>query len=55
MEEDKSQIKEKKAAQNMSVFKTIGINFFRLLKFDSITEGRRWLGANLSGFFALVE
>lgn len=55
MEEDESKIKQKKAAINISVLKTIGINFFRLLKFESITEGRRWLGANLSGFFALAK
>ena len=55
MEEDKSLIKNKKAAINISVIKTIGINFFRLLKFESITEGRRWLGANLSGFFAFLK
>lgn len=55
MDEDTSKIKGKEAAINMSIFKTIGINFFRLLKFESITEGRRWLGANLSAFFAFLK
>jgi predicted transposase YbfD/YdcC len=41
MDEDTSKIKHKQAAINISVLKTIGINFFRLLKFQSITEGRR--------------
>ena len=43
MEKDKSKIKEKKAASNISVLKTIGLNLFRLLEIDSITKGRRWL------------
>lgn len=55
MEEDTSLIKNQKAAINISVIKSIGINFFRLLKFESITEGRTWLGANLSGFFAFLK
>lgn len=55
MEEDTSLIKNKKAAINISVIKNIGINFFRLLKFESITEGRTWLGANLSRFFAFLK
>jgi predicted transposase YbfD/YdcC len=55
MEEDISLIKNEKAAINISVIKSIGINFFRLLKFESITEGRTWLGANLSGFFAFLK
>lgn len=55
MDEDTSRIKQKQAAINISVLKTIGINFFRLLKFESITQGRRWLGANLSAFFAFLK
>jgi predicted transposase YbfD/YdcC len=55
MEEDTSLIKNQKAAINISVIKSIGINFFRLLKFESITDGRTWLGANLSGFFAFLK
>ena len=43
MDEDQSQIKDKVAASNISVLKTIGLNIFRLLEIDSITKGRRWL------------
>lgn len=55
MDEDTSKIKQKQGAINISVLKTIGINFFRVLKFESITEGRRWLGANLPAFFAFLK
>ena len=43
MEEDKSKIKNTKAASNISILKTIGLNLFRLLEIDSIAQGRRWL------------
>ena len=55
MEEDKSKIKSKNAASNISVLKTIGINLFRLLNFSSITKGRRWLCASLSNLFYYRE
>ncbi len=55
MEEDRSLIKNKNAASNISVLKTIGINLFRLLNFTSITKGRRWLSARLSNLFYCLE
>ena len=55
MEEDNSLIKNQKAASNISVLKTIGINLFRLLNFTSITKGRRWLSARLSNLFYCLE
>lgn len=41
--EDESPIKDFKAATNMSILLTIGINLLRSSGFLSITEGQRWL------------
>ncbi len=55
MKEDESKIKNITPAINISILKTIALNLFRLLKFESITKGQRWLSTRLSGLFTLLE
>ncbi|MCT7965681.1 ISAs1 family transposase [Laspinema sp. D1] len=54
LQEDSSPIHQNQAATNLSVLKTIGMNLFRFLGFDSITEGQRWLAHRHERLLVLV-
>ena len=53
-EEDSSLIHHKQAATNFSVLKTIGMNLFRFLGFESISQGQRWLAHQIERLWVLV-
>ena len=44
--EDKSKIRELQAARNLSLLYRIIMNVYRSFGFDSIKQGRYWLGNN---------
>lgn len=52
--EDSSPITHFQAATNFSTLKTIGMNFFKKLGFDSMTAGTRWL-ANPKNYIFLLS
>jgi predicted transposase YbfD/YdcC len=54
-QEDLSPIHHKQAATNLSVLKTIGMNLFRFLGFESITQAQRWLANRNERLWSLVS
>lgn len=53
-QEDSSPITHFQAATNFSTLKTLGMNFFKNLGFDSMTAGKRWL-ANPKNYIFLLS
>jgi predicted transposase YbfD/YdcC len=54
LQEDSSPIHNPQAATNLSVLKTIGMNLFRFLGFESISQAQRWLANRNERLWFLV-
>jgi predicted transposase YbfD/YdcC len=54
LQEDSYPIHHKQAATNLSVLKTLGMNLFRFLGFESISQAQRWLAHHPERLWFLV-